>query len=403
MMNKHNTEQHREQVNSFRKNLLANFFKNVHLKKWQWQKWYLWNDADDLLENCVPDKEYAGYFKNGGTIPAVLSDNIEALLEPDANVLVLGSAGGDYPVQLAAKLKEKFPGGNPKIIGVDISYPLLEFSRKKLDLLAAPAPGHPNRFAVFSGQTNLSAVLAEKKPFRKGPLVYFSRPQLLEAGAGRVHLVNSELLTLPFKDRCMDIVFADNTLYWLSDLAGALREVNRVLIPGGRFIFHKEFTGMNDDYLVGTDDGFGKIPLGEILKRCGFSPTTVCDYESESGNKILIDHLKANNAVEENILLSKAQLNLCRRDLGDRDSCAGRQGVFSEGVFLIAQKTGPGIAPPGEFILQTVANPGYDEFLLGSMMATAGKYRIAFVDPDGTFYSPRPDNYKKIFKDGDLA
>ncbi len=401
MMNKHNTD--RERVNSFRKNLLANFFKNAHLDKWQWQKWYPWNDADDLLENHIPVGDFAGYFKNAGSIPGVLSENIEALLAPDANVLVLGSAGGDYLVQFATKLREKFPGGNPKIIGIDISYPLLKYSQEKLNLLAMLDTSNPKHFDNFSGQTHLPVVLAEKKPYRKGPLVYFSRPEFLKAGAERVDLVNSDLLTLPFKDRCLDIVFADNTLYWLSDLSTALREVNRVLKPGGHFIFHKEFTGMNDDYLVSSGDGFGKIPLGEILKRYGFYPKTVCDYAGESGNKILIEYLKANAAVEADSLLPQSQVDLSHQDLENRDKYNKYQEVFSEGIFLIAQKSGPGIAPPGEFIFQTVANPGYDEFLLGSMIEIAGKFRIVFVDPDGTFYSPRPGNYKKIFRDGDLA
>lgn len=404
-MNKYDTEQdrERERVNSFRKSLLTNFFKTAHMGKWQWQKWYPWNDADEILESHVPEGEYSGYFKKAGDIPAILSENIEALLVPNAHVLVLGSAGGDYLMHFATKLKEKFPDGNPKIIGIDISYPLLQYSQAKLNLLVRLAPDNPDHFQIFSGQTHLSAVLAEKQPFRKGPLVYFSRPELLKAGAGRVHLVNSDLLTLPFKDHCLDIAFADNTLYWLSDLAAALREVNRVLKPGGHFIFHKEFTGVNDQYLVGTDEGFGIMSFGEILKRYGFSPKIVCDYQNESGNKLLIDYLKANNAVEEDSFLSQSQADLFHQDMENRDESPGHQEVFSEGIFLIAQKTGPGVAPTEEFILQSVANPNYDEFLVGSMIEIDGKFSIVFVDPDGTFYSPRPGNYKNIFKDGDLV
>jgi malonyl-CoA O-methyltransferase len=53
----------------------------------------------------------------------------------------------------------------------------------------------------------------------------------------RPRLVAADVEALPFVDRSFDAVFSNLTLQWVNDLDGALREMNRVLRPGGLLMF----------------------------------------------------------------------------------------------------------------------------------------------------------------------
>lgn len=52
-----------------------------------------------------------------------------------------------------------------------------------------------------------------------------------------VTLVRSDAETMPFKDASFDVVISNWTLCSVKDAAAALREVRRVLRPGGHFLF----------------------------------------------------------------------------------------------------------------------------------------------------------------------
>lgn len=54
--------------------------------------------------------------------------------------------------------------------------------------------------------------------------------------AGRLVLRTGEVENLPLPDAAVDRVLTVNTVYFWPDLAGALREVGRVLAPGGRLV-----------------------------------------------------------------------------------------------------------------------------------------------------------------------
>jgi arsenite methyltransferase len=56
------------------------------------------------------------------------------------------------------------------------------------------------------------------------------------ASTGRLALVAGDVMSLPFDDGAFDAVLSVNTVYFWRDLPAALREIRRVLAPGGRLV-----------------------------------------------------------------------------------------------------------------------------------------------------------------------
>jgi len=82
--------------------------------------------------------------------------------------------------------------------------------------------------------------------------------------AGRVEVLRGSVSKLPFPDSMFDLVTAIETQYYWPDLANDVREILRVLKPGGTVIIIAE------TYKNGT----GNILLGSFMKLLG-SPTSV--------------------------------------------------------------------------------------------------------------------------------
>lgn len=59
--------------------------------------------------------------------------------------------------------------------------------------------------------------------------------------SGRVAVQQASVLALPFADDAFDLVSAVETHFWWQDLSAGMREVFRVLRPGGRAIVIAEF------------------------------------------------------------------------------------------------------------------------------------------------------------------
>jgi len=69
-----------------------------------------------------------------------------------------------------------------------------------------------------------------------------SHENLLEAAsnADSVHLTQADAHHLPFQDESMDICLCHYTLLWVDDPAVVVREMSRLLVPGGRLLLLAE-------------------------------------------------------------------------------------------------------------------------------------------------------------------
>ncbi len=92
--------------------------------------------------------------------------------------------------------------------------------------------------------------------------------------SGRLNLITADVAALPLRDASIDAVCTTNTIYFWPDLDAALRELRRVVAPGGRVAFG--FTGRAkmerfDDI---TQHGFRKLEPEELesaLSAAGWS------------------------------------------------------------------------------------------------------------------------------------
>jgi SAM-dependent methyltransferase len=96
-----------------------------------------------------------------------------------------------------------------------------------------------------------------------------------DVDAGRVTVHAGDVLALPLEDAAVDRVLTVNTVYFWPDLAPALREVHRVLAPGGRVVI-----GIRDGSVMERVDTavFTLRPPQEIaaaLEQAGFSDADV--------------------------------------------------------------------------------------------------------------------------------
>ena len=51
------------------------------------------------------------------------------------------------------------------------------------------------------------------------------------------HIVQGNMLAMPFADSVFDLVFMNQTLHWTSDLSGLLHEINRIMSVNGCLLF----------------------------------------------------------------------------------------------------------------------------------------------------------------------
>ena len=93
--------------------------------------------------------------------------------------------------------------------------------------------------------------------------------------AGRVAVHTGDVLALPLEDAAVDRILTVNTVYFWPDLAPAVRELHRVLAPGGRVVI-----GIRDGSVMeGVDPAvFTLRPPTEIataLEAAGFTAAKV--------------------------------------------------------------------------------------------------------------------------------
>lgn len=70
----------------------------------------------------------------------------------------------------------------------------------------------------------------------------------MEGWGGLVEYRQGDVMALPLPDACADVVFCNSLLWLLPDPAGALREVRRVLKPGGRALAAEPDGGLVHSY-----------------------------------------------------------------------------------------------------------------------------------------------------------
>jgi ubiquinone/menaquinone biosynthesis C-methylase UbiE len=95
---------------------------------------------------------------------------------------------------------------------------------------------------------------------------------------GRVDLAQGNVTSLPFADDTFDEVFAVNVHYFWEDPLAALREIRRVLKPGGRMAlgFVDEQGMRSQGYThTGVFTLYSSDELIEVLRKAGFSQPRV--------------------------------------------------------------------------------------------------------------------------------
>lgn len=81
---------------------------------------------------------------------------------------------------------------------------------------------------------------------------------------GRLHLHEARMECLPFADASLDAIISTNTIYFVDDLAAALREVVRVLRPTGRLVLGVGDPGQMSK-MPFTRYGFRLRPIEEVI------------------------------------------------------------------------------------------------------------------------------------------
>ncbi len=144
--------------------------------------------------------------------------------------------------------------------------------------LVAPAPGE-RCLDIATGTGDLAIMIAQMEPLihvtgldLSQEMLSVAKRKVAERGlATRVELVEGNALQLPFPDASFDLVTCGFGLRNFPDLPGALREMRRVLRPGGRALSLEVSRPTNPLAFLGFKMFFyGIVPvLGRLAGRGG--------------------------------------------------------------------------------------------------------------------------------------
>ncbi len=93
----------------------------------------------------------------------------------------------------------------------------------------------------------------------------------------RISLYVGDVLRLPYRDAALDGVFGFGVLHHLPDWRGGLREIARVLKPGGFYFLEEFYPGFYQNFLARRiflhpeHDRFYSHDLRQCLQDCGLS------------------------------------------------------------------------------------------------------------------------------------
>jgi ubiquinone/menaquinone biosynthesis C-methylase UbiE len=135
----------------------------------------------------------------------------------------------------------------------------------------------------FGGGAALAGVLARTEGFVAGieisePMIDHVRRRLRgEIEEGRLELRRAGVSEIPYEDGRFDRALSVQTIYFWPDPAAGLREIHRVLKPGGRVLVATA-TKEEMDKRSWADHGFQKFDeteLADLLRAAGFTAVTV--------------------------------------------------------------------------------------------------------------------------------
>jgi ubiquinone/menaquinone biosynthesis C-methylase UbiE len=90
------------------------------------------------------------------------------------------------------------------------------------------------------------------------PMLSAARAHVRARGAANVEFVAGDAAALPFRDESFDVVTCRTAAHHFSDVAAAVREIHRVLRPGGSLLLQD---------ILGHDDAQASAFLLEVEKR----------------------------------------------------------------------------------------------------------------------------------------
>ena len=102
-----------------------------------------------------------------------------------------------------------------------------------------------------------------------------------EIAAGRCHILQGDVMEMPFADASFDCVSAFETVYFWPDMGRALAEVLRVLKPGGTFFICNESDGLDQpaidaSHIIRGLTLYTAEDLMLLLSRAGFVQIDIC-------------------------------------------------------------------------------------------------------------------------------
>ena len=118
---------------------------------------------------------------------------------------------------------------------------------------------------------------------RSEPMLAAARKRL--SGLGNVRFVVGDLESLPLADASVDAATCVLVLHHLEDPVSALREMRRVIRPGGALLVVDMFAHGRDEYRssMGHEHlGFDEAGLGEVFSEAGFGGPTIAGLPTSS-------------------------------------------------------------------------------------------------------------------------
>jgi len=142
---------------------------------------------------------------------------------------------------------------------------------------------------VGTGTGGLLPLLKKRYPKQEFIQIDFANAMLIRAQKNHNgnHLVQADVHELPFLDRGFSVVICHNSFPHFREKVIALKEMRRVLLPGGVLLILHELSREKVNYIhqhaLAEEIHQDLLPSGEEIKKlflqAGFSPEIIEDFE----------------------------------------------------------------------------------------------------------------------------